>query len=148
MGKTGLNLNKSPAWFKISINCKKNFDHLQFGQNNFEQCIQTVVIQSILYASTFFLQITSLKLCLKWHAHAVQKGFLYFFKKMAELGKQYESVCSTKGKQNFVQPYMWIGVEDPEGKGVWRDMYDKNKIEFAPWDMVMKQSLTDFPYKL
>jgi hypothetical protein len=56
---------------------------------------------------------------------------------MAELGKLYESVCSTKGKQNFVQPYMWLGIEDLEGKGIWRDMYSKNKIEFAPWDMVM-----------
>jgi hypothetical protein len=58
---------------------------------------------------------------------------------MAELGKQYESVCSTLGKQNFVQPYMWLGIEDPEGKGIWRDMVTKKQIEFAPWDRVSKK---------
>ena len=55
---------------------------------------------------------------------------------MAELSTQYEKVCSTEGRQNIVQPYMWLGIEDPEGKGQWRDMYNKNPIEFAPWDMV------------
>ena len=55
---------------------------------------------------------------------------------MAKLGKRYEAVCSTPGKQNFVQPYMWIGIEDPDGKGQWREMYSKTPIDFAPWDRV------------
>ena len=58
---------------------------------------------------------------------------------MAELGKKYETVCSTEGRQNIVQPYMWLGIADPEGKGQWRNMYNNVSIEFAPWDMVTRQ---------
>ncbi len=63
---------------------------------------------------------------------------------MAQLGKTYEPVCSEDGKENLnqvrrtinfsscktfsimgknivgKQPYMWLGVEDPSGSGVWR----------------------------
>jgi hypothetical protein len=55
---------------------------------------------------------------------------------MAELGQHYVSVCSTEGRQNFVQPYMWLGIEDLDGKGIWRDMYTKDKIKFMQWDEV------------
>ncbi len=39
---------------------------------------------------------------------------------MSELGKTYESVCSEDGKENLNQPYMWLGVSDLGGEGVWR----------------------------
>jgi hypothetical protein len=32
---------------------------------------------------------------------------------------------------------MWLGIEDPDGKGQWQDMYTKKPIDFAPWDEVL-----------
>ena len=55
---------------------------------------------------------------------------------MAQLGQQYVSVCSTERKQNFVQPYIWIGIQDLDGKGIWKDMYTNTEIKFMHWDEV------------
>ncbi len=53
---------------------------------------------------------------------------------MAELGKTYEFVCSEDGKENLNQPYMWLGVEDAEGDGIWKRSGDGRVIAYANWD--------------
>ena len=40
---------------------------------------------------------------------------------MARLGKRYESVCSEDGKENLNQPYIWLGIQDPDGDGNWTE---------------------------
>ena len=56
--------------------------------------------------------------------------------KMADLGKTYESVCSEEGKENVVQPYMWLGIEDSGGSGRWRNAETGEAIAatFEHWD--------------
>lgn len=53
---------------------------------------------------------------------------------MASLGKTYEAVCSEAGKQNLNQPYMWLGIADPEGSGRWNDRRTGLPIAFSNWD--------------
>ena len=57
---------------------------------------------------------------------------------MARLGKRFESVCSEDGKENLNQPYLWLGVEDPDGSGDWRARVhgapNATEIAFANWD--------------
>ena len=55
---------------------------------------------------------------------------------MADLGKTYESVCSEEGKENVVQPYMWLGIEDSNGSGKWRNVETGEEIAatFEHWD--------------
>ena len=55
---------------------------------------------------------------------------------MADLGKTYEFVCSEEGKENVVQPYMWLGIEDIRGNGTWRNAETGDEIAatFAHWD--------------
>ncbi len=38
------------------------------------------------------------------------------------------------GKENLVQPYMWLGIEDREGSGVWRSRRTRRPIEYSHWD--------------
>ncbi len=53
---------------------------------------------------------------------------------MAELGKSYEPVCFEDGKENLNQPYMWLGIGDEAGEGVWRDRDTGAAIEYSNWD--------------
>ena len=53
---------------------------------------------------------------------------------MAFTGKQYEPVCSEDGKENLNQPYIWLGIEDPEGSGRWRNRYTHEQLSYAFWD--------------
>lgn len=53
---------------------------------------------------------------------------------MATLGKHYEPVCSEDGKENLNQPYMWLGIHDPEGSGIWKDRYTNTQIAWDNWD--------------
>jgi len=56
--------------------------------------------------------------------------------RVAELGHLYVSVCTAAGKGNIVQPYVWLGIEDREGLGNWRDMNTKHLIKYKNWDAV------------
>ena len=55
-------------------------------------------------------------------------------KKMADLGRTYESVCSEEGKENVVQPYMWLGIEDRVGNGTWMNERTGEEIGWDFWD--------------
>ena len=55
-------------------------------------------------------------------------------KKMADLGRTYESVCSEEGKENVVQPYMWLGIEDRVGNGTWMNERTGEEIAWHLWD--------------
>jgi len=47
---------------------------------------------------------------------------------VANLAKKYRDVCMQEGKQNLAQPYIWLGIQDDEGKGTWRKMEDNSKV--------------------
>ena len=53
---------------------------------------------------------------------------------MADLGRTYEAVCSEEGKENVVQPYMWLGIEDRTGNGSWRNARTGKEIAWDLWD--------------
>ena len=53
---------------------------------------------------------------------------------MADLGRTYESVCSEEGKENVVQPYMWLGIEDRVGNGTWMNERTAEGIAWDFWD--------------
>ena len=55
---------------------------------------------------------------------------------MADLGLTYEPVCMEEGKDNVVQPYMWLGIEDPSGSGDWTERGTGVPVarHFQNWD--------------
>ena len=58
---------------------------------------------------------------------------------MARLGKKYEPVCSEDGKENLNQPYIWLGIQDPEGNGHWTERRTAaapapKRVHFQNWD--------------
>jgi hypothetical protein len=53
---------------------------------------------------------------------------------MSELGKTFESVCSEDGKENLNQPYMWLGIENEAGDGVWKNRLGGNRVKYQNWD--------------
>lgn len=60
--------------------------------------------------------------------------FFFNLQQMATLGKTFEPVCSQEGKDNVNQPYMWLGIEDPQGSGIWRARINQEILGYTNWD--------------